>query len=502
MSATSTTGRAALVAASVGSRVPRDRDGRARRPAEPPQRDLSHAEAQRGGERRDCCQCENVANTQSQYPIGTGNIGTGNTSTMATFSSLPKGWEVKRFKCLFSTCTGISFTKAELVEEGFPVLSYGQIHSKDNPGVGVNKSLIRHIPGILATEKSLAYKGDFLFADTSEDLEGCGNCICIDTDEPLYAGSHVILAKQQHGQIGRFLAYEFASRSWRAQLRKLVNGVKVYSVTQSILNSVPVWLPPLPEQKAIVAYLDAETERIDKAIAAEEKMIALLQERREIVINEAVGGGDLSHAEAQRGRERRGWEVRRLKTLAVVARGGSPRPIDYYLSDVGYNWVKISDATRCGKYITSTSQKIRASGLSKTRMIHSGDLLLTNSMSFGHPYIMAIDGCIHDGWVALQSIHDINKEYFYYYLSSTICRAQFLLQVDGGVVQNLNVDKIGNVAIPLPPLPEQEAIVERLDRETGKIDRAIEVKRRQIELLRERRQIVIDEVVTGKVKVA
>ncbi len=198
--------------------------------------------------------------------------------------------EVKRFKNLFSTCTGISFTKAELVEDGCPVLSYGQIHSKDNPRVGVNRKLIRHIPAALTTEKSLAYKGDFLFADTSEDLEGCGNCICVDMDEPIYAGSHVILARKQHMQIGRFLAYEFASVSWRKQLRKLVNGVKVYSVTQTILNSVPVWLPPLAEQEAIVARLDEETGKIDQAIEVKRRQIELLRERRQIVIDEVETG--------------------------------------------------------------------------------------------------------------------------------------------------------------------------------------------------------------------
>ena len=214
--------------------------------------DLSHAEVQRGRERRE--------------------------------------WKVSRLKYLFSTSTGISFTKAELVEEGCPVLSYGQIHSKENPGVGVNCKLIRHIPAALASDNALAYKGDFLFADTSEDLEGCGNCICIDTDEPIYAGSHVILARKQHNQMGRFLAYEFASRGWRKQLRKLVNGVKVYSITQTILNSVPIWLPSLPEQEAIVARLDAETAKIDRAIEVKRRQIELLRERKQIIVDEIVTG--------------------------------------------------------------------------------------------------------------------------------------------------------------------------------------------------------------------
>lgn len=201
-----------------------------------------------------------------------------------------RGWVVKPFKSLFSTCNGLTITKADLSEEGCAVLSYGQIHSKKNNGIRVNPELVRHVPESFAKAKSLAHKGDFLFADTSEDLEGCGNCIFIDMEEPIYAGAHVILAKANHSENGYYLAYEFASVNWRSQLRMKVNGVKVFSVTQTILNSVSVALPPLPEQEAIVKYLDEETGKIDRAIDVKRRQIALLRERREIIIDEVVTG--------------------------------------------------------------------------------------------------------------------------------------------------------------------------------------------------------------------
>ena len=201
-----------------------------------------------------------------------------------------RGWVVKPFKSLFSTCNGLTITKTDLSEEGCSVLSYGQIHSKKNNGIRVNPELVRHVPESFAKAKSLAHKGDFLFADTSEDLEGCGNCIFIDMEEPIYAGAHVILAKANHSENGYYLAYEFASVNWRSQLRMKVNGVKVFSVTQTILNSVSVALPPLPEQEAIVKYLDEETGKIDKAIDVKRRQIALLRERREIIIDEVVTG--------------------------------------------------------------------------------------------------------------------------------------------------------------------------------------------------------------------
>lgn len=205
---------------------------------------------------------------------------------------IPEGWKVRRFKYLFQTCTGITFTKADLVEEGFPVLSYGQVHSKQNKSGTLNESLIKYIPFSLTKGKDqcLTYKGDFIFADTSEDFEGCGNNIYVDTDYPVYAGYHTIIAKRNNEECGKYLGYLFASRPWRGQIRTLVNGVKVYSITQGILRSSSVLLPPLDEQEKIAAFLDRKVGSIDKAIASKNRVIALLQERKQIIISEVVTG--------------------------------------------------------------------------------------------------------------------------------------------------------------------------------------------------------------------
>ena len=138
------------------------------------------------------------------------------------------------------------------------------------------------------------------------------------------------------------------------------------------------------------------------------------------------------------------WNIKRLKNLSVVIRGGSPRPIEDYLSpdDNGYNWIRIGDSKKGSKYIDSTERKIIPDGLKKSRFVKKGSLILSNSMSFGQPYILKIDGCIHDGWVALSDII-IHKEFMYYFLISESARSQFQYKVAGGVVQNLNIDKNG-----------------------------------------------------------
>ena len=160
-----------------------------------------------------------------------------------------------------------------------------------------------------------------------------------------------------------------------------------------------------------------------------------------------------------------GWEWVRFGEIAGIERGGSPRPIDAFLTDdpAGLNWIKIGDTEKGGKYITSTSQKIKREGLVKTRMVFPGDFLLTNSMSFGRPYITQIQGCIHDGWLRISPPHSLDKDFLYTLLSSPYVRNVFEAAAAGGVVQNLNADKVRTVPIPLPPLAEQSRTVARVE---------------------------------------
>ena len=160
------------------------------------------------------------------------------------------------------------------------------------------------------------------------------------------------------------------------------------------------------------------------------------------------------------------WKWVRLGEVLIIARGGSPRPIKSFITNNpnGINWIKIGDADKNGKYINRTNEKIIPEGLSKTRFVKKGDFLLSNSMSFGHPYILNIDGCIHDGWLVLSPIVEIfNKDFLYYLLSSSMVYNQFCRRVSGAVVNNLNSEKVATTLIPLPPLAEQKRIVAKIE---------------------------------------
>lgn len=160
------------------------------------------------------------------------------------------------------------------------------------------------------------------------------------------------------------------------------------------------------------------------------------------------------------------WLFVKLSDIINVARGGSPRPIQNYITNSkdGYNWIKIGDTNINSKYITSTKEKIIKEGLYKTRYVKPGDFLLTNSMSFGHPYILKIDGCIHDGWLVLSDQYGAyDKEFLYYLLSSPYIYKAFCSSVGGSVVKNLNSDKVSKTIIPLLSITEQKRIVKSID---------------------------------------
>ena len=151
---------------------------------------------------------------------------------------VPKGWKIKPFKEVFRTGKGLSFTKADLVNEGFPVISYGQVHSKNNKGTQINDELIRFVPNEIVEggNSSRVHIGDFIFADTSEDLDGCGNCVYVDKECGLYAGYHSVVAFSKRKESNKYLAYLFLTNCWRSQIRCRVSGIKVYSISQSIIK--------------------------------------------------------------------------------------------------------------------------------------------------------------------------------------------------------------------------------------------------------------------------
>ena len=177
------------------------------------------------------------------------------------------------------------------------------------------------------------------------------------------------------------------------------------------------------------------------------------------------------------------WKYVKLGEVCTIERGGSPRPIDDFITtdENGINWIKIGDADE-SMYITKTAQRIKPEGMKKSRYVKPGDFLLSNSMSFGRPYILKIDGCIHDGWLVLRDENNVfDKKFLYYYLSAPITYKKFKSMAVGGVVNNLNSDMVRKVRVPMPSQEEQHQISDRLD----KVSNLIFLRKQQLAKLDE-----------------
>ena len=187
------------------------------------------------------------------------------------------------------------------------------------------------------------------------------------------------------------------------------------------------------------------------------------------------------------------WEQRKLGELVVIERGGSPRPIDEYITDDtnGLNWIKIGDAPSLGRYISKTSEKIKPEGLSKTRQVHPGDLILSNSMSFGRPYIMAIEGCIHDGWLLIRDEpKSFDPMYLCHMLGTPKMLNQYRMLASGSTVNNLNKELVSNASILMPCKSEQKVIGQFFNH----LDDLITLHQRKLELLRNIKKSLLDKM--------
>jgi type I restriction enzyme S subunit len=307
--------------------------------------------------------------------------------------------------------------------------------------------------------------------------------------------------------LDKMFAYYYLSALTEAIMRE-VHETTMGFVTMNSMNNAYIAYPDIIEQKIVAECLDSKCSIIDSAISKHQQIIEKLEEYRKAVITQAVTKGLNPNVEMKDSDDETiheipsHWLWTRVKFSVTVVRGGSPRPIEQYVigeKEDGYNWIKIGDATGGGKYILSTKQRIKPEGLSKTRLVHSGTLLLTNSMSFGHPYFLQIDGCIHDGWLAFSDYKGINPMFLYYYLMAETTAHQFTTTADGSVVQNLNIDKVKNSHIALPPMNEQAEIAAYLDERCEMIDTLIEKHNQLISKLQEYKQSLIYNAVTGKI---
>lgn len=331
-------------------------------------------------------------------------------------------------------------------------------------------------------------EGDLLVAKITPCFQNRKSCVAKNLTNGTGAGStefHVMRCVS--GVDAKFLLFFFKSEYFIRYGVNHFNGtVGQQRVGTQDIKDCLVPVPPFEEQTRIVEKLEAAFVEIDRAEKAYEELQTLSGVLKGQILQEAIQGKLVPQLAEEGVVEQIGvaprdvpfeipdsWKWIRLDVMATIVRGGSPRPIKSFITERedGLNWIKIGDAERGTARISHCAEKIVPEGLKKTRFIKRGSLLLTNSMSFGYPYILDVDGCIHDGWLAFSDFESVlNRDYLYYTLLSPYCRSVFVSKAAGAVVKNLNIDKVKEVFIPVPPVKEQARIVAKVEELLKQVD--------------------------------
>ena len=262
----------------------------------------------------------------------------------------------------------------------------------------------------------------------------------------------------------RYLYYAIKSMN----LAKYYSGVTIPHIYFKDYQKEQLYLPGLDMQKKIVQKLD----KIQEIIDIREKQIEQL--------DKLIKSQFVEMFENCKNIELIGKKI-------DICRGASPRPINNFITeDVnGENWIKIGDASENSLYITSTKEKITSEGANKSRRVYKGDFILSNSMSYGRPYILGINGCVHDGWLIMSKFQNtFNELYLYYAIRDEYVQNQFAGKVNGATVKNLNSDLVKASFIKIPPIEAQNRFAEfvkQINKQKFEIQKSLE----EMQLLQE-----------------
>lgn len=427
---------------------------------------------------------------------------------------IPEDWDELKFRQIFWFGKGLSITKDDLVDEGIPVVSYGQVHSKINSGTGLCDDLFRYVPeSYLRTSRNcIVRKNDFIFADTSEDYAGIGNCAFIDRDDIIFAGYHSIIARPIRNDIyPKYFAYLFLSNCWRDQIRASVMGIKVFSITQKLLRDTYVLIPSLDEQRAITHILDDECSKIDHLSNQLEKQIDQLKRYKKAIISYAVTRGlDVSVPMRDTGIGYIGempahWNAKRMKYVLA-------KPLQYGANETGddYNedwprYIRITDITENNELKDEGKQALPPD-VAKPYLLKDGDVLFARSGATVGKTFYYTDDCGTAAFAGylIKAQTDRSKvlpKFLYYSTLGTGYENWKNMVFTQATIQNIGADKYAQFIVTIPPLDEQKVIIEYLDSECGKIDRILAAKELQLETMTRHKQSLIYEYVTGKKRV-
>lgn len=424
-------------------------------------------------------------------------------SGLRWIDQIPIEWQTARIKGMFNFGKGLPITKENLTETGVRVISYGQIHSKKNNGIRLFEELYRFVPNtyLSTNPEALVKKGDFIFADTSEDFDGCGNCVYVNEQGLLFAGYHTIIFRSNREQDNSYLAYLFRTDAWRSQIRERVTGVKLFSISRKILADCSVILPPTTMQSRIAAYLDRRCATIDALIANQQQQIDKLKQYKQAVITEAVTRGlDPNVRMKDSGVEWIGevpehWEI--IPSKYLFANCDEHRHHDDEQMAATQKYGVISQK----EYMERENCRIVLAdkGLENWKHVEPNDFVISlRSFQGGLEYCEKA-GCVTWHYIVLRAKRRIHYRYYRRLFKSPLY-IQALQHTcnyirDG---QDLRYSNFVQVPLCIPSMVDQEAISNYLDTQCAQIDALIALKQQKADKLAQYKKSLIYEVVTGK----
>lgn len=425
-------------------------------------------------------------------------------SGVAWIDRIPIDWQTKNIRALFFFGKGLPITKDNLRDSGISVISYGQIHSKQNPGTHLEAALFRYVDEeyLKGHTSSLVHSGDFIFADTSEDLEGCGNCAYVNANMTLFAGYHTIILRSKDSADNRYFAYLFKSDGWRRQIRERVTGVKLFSVSQKILKDVSLIVPPKDMQRTIANYLDLKCAKIDAILDKTRTSIEEYKKLKQATITQAVTKG----VRGDRPMRESGiewaslipseWENVNPKALFSQRKEKAAPGERQLTSSQKYGIVYQDDYME----LTGSRVVVVQKDFDILKHVEAGDFIISMRSFQGGLEYSTKTGSISSAYVML--VPNLNLVYprFYRWLlkSEVYIRA---LQRTSNMVrdgQAMRYSNFAQVRLYTVPLQEQMEIADYLDEKCAMLDALIEKKEKFISEIESYKKSLIYEHVTGK----
>jgi type I restriction enzyme S subunit len=425
-------------------------------------------------------------------------------SEIQWIGKIPKHWNRIRIKNLVKIkITDGPHETPEWMPEGIPFISAEAIKGNQidlNYKRG-NISIEQHLE---YCKKSKVLKGDILFCKSGSTT---GKSAIVEIDDEFGIWSPLAIIRADKNKINnKFLFHSIQSSLFRNQVETAWTFGTQPNIGMGALENLWISVPSIQEQTFIANYLDQKTTQIDNLITKKEQFITLLQEERTAVINQAVTKGlDPKIKMKDSGIEWLGeipehWGVKKLKNLSKITRGAILRPVDepsYFDENGEWTYLNISDATKCDKYLNYGKLRLSELGSTKSARVEPNNLIITASATIGKPFINKIPVCVHDGFIPITDL-EVDIDFLYYYFKNP---QLFNGLGKSNTQKNIYLEDVKNLLIAVPSAKEQKEIANKIEQEILRIETIITKTQQEIELLKEYKTALINEVVTGKVDV-